>query len=368
MNVPFLNLEHFHKIIKNEIFSELNQFYDRNSFILGPKVEEFELNYAKFNQVNYALGTSNGLDALLLCLRSLNIKLNDEIIVPGNTFIATWLACSYVGAKIVIVEPNPLTHNIDVDKIESAITKNTKVIIPVHLYGQACEMDKIVDIAIKYNLYIIEDNAQSQGAFYNGKITGSFGNINATSFYPGKNLGALGDAGAITTNDKDLFNKAFELRNYGSSVKYVNDSIGYNMRLDEIQAVILNVKLRYLSDSIQKRVEIANIYNELLKDVSQIKLPVLAQNSTHVYHLFVIQTDKRNELQNYLNEKGITTLIHYPIPPHLQKAYQALGYKKGDFPISENLADRVLSLPIWPGLSFKEVQYVSESIIHFFKR
>ena len=296
----------------------------------------------------------------------LGIGKGDEVIVPSNTYIATVLAVSYVGAKPVFVEPNIETYNIDFSKIEEAVTPNTKAIMPVHLYGQACEMQPIMDIAKKYNLFVIEDNAQSQGATYKEKITGSWGDINGTSFYPGKNLGAIGDAGAVTTNDENLAEKVKILRNYGSQKKYYNEFIGHNMRLDELQASFLSVKLKYLKEWTLKRQEIGAWYDEALKEIEGLILPKIAEGATHVYHLYVIRTKKRDELQSYLNEKGIGTLIHYPIPPHLQEAYESLGLKKGDFPIAEELAETCLSLPVWPGMGVEHVELISENIKAFF--
>jgi dTDP-4-amino-4,6-dideoxygalactose transaminase len=257
------------------------------------------------------------------------------------------------------------TYNINVNQIEAAITSKTKAIIPVHLYGQACEMEEIMKIADKYKLYIIEDNAQAQGATFNQKLTGSFGDMNGTSFYPGKNLGALGDAGAVTTNNSFLAEKAKVLRNYGSQKKYYNEVIGFNMRLDECQAALLSVKLKYLTEWTMQRQQIAAWYNELLDGIGDLVLPKLANGATHVYHLFVIRTTKRDHLQEYLTQNGIGTLIHYPIPSHLQNAYKHLGYKNGDFPIAEEIASTCLSLPIWPGMT-KDMVYKIKDILSIF--
>jgi len=307
------------------------------------------------------------LDAIIIALKTLNIGKGDSVIVPSNTYIATWLAVSYVGAEIIPVEPHPKTYNIDPTKIESAIQSNTKVIIPVHLYGQICEMDKIMAIAQKYNLFVIEDNAQAQGTYFKGKISGSWGHINATSFYPGKNLGALGDAGAITTNDEHLAQKAKTIRNYGSQKKYYNEVKGINSRLDELQAAFLKVKLKYLDEWNKERNQIAQWYYDYLKEIDEIILPTIHPDATSNYHLFVIRTPKRNELQEYLHQHQIGTLIHYPVPPHLQEAYKELGYKKGAFPIAEEIADTCLSLPMYPGLSKENVEYIAQTIKNFFK-
>ena len=355
-----------HAPIKQEIMQTFEAFYDSNWYVLGDKVKQFEADYALLNKTEYAVGISNGLDALHIALMSLGIGTGDEVIVPSNTYIATALAVSYVGATPIFVEPNIQTYNIDPHLIEAAITPKTKAIMPVHLYGQACEMEAIKAIAIKHNLYIIEDNAQSQGAQYNNIYTGAWGDVNGTSFYPGKNLGALGDAGAITTNDKDLAQKAMVLRNYGSQKKYYNEVIGHNMRLDECQAAFLSVKLKYLKEWTLQRQQIGAWYDEALKEIGGLILPKIAEGATHVYHLYVIRTKKRDELQSYLNEKGIGTLIHYPIPPHLQEAYESLGLKKGDFPIAEELAETCLSLPVWPGMGVEHVELISENIKAFF--
>jgi dTDP-4-amino-4,6-dideoxygalactose transaminase len=367
MKIPFLNFSATHQPIKAEMMNAFEKVYDNNWFVLGEQVKAFESNYAAFNQVNHAVAVSNGLDALHIALKTLNIGPGDEVIVPSNTFIATVLAVSYVGATPVLVEPNLHTYNIDPSKIEAAVTPKTKAIMPVHLYGQACEMTEIMRIAEKYNLKVIEDNAQAQGATYQDKVTGSFGHINGTSFYPGKNLGALGDAGGITTNDVVLFEKAKVLSNYGTRVKYVNDEIGFNMRMDECQAAFLNVKLNYLSNWIKQRQQIANWYNQHLLNIEGLILPTVAQNATHTYHLYVVRTTKRDALMQYLTDNKIGTLIHYPIPPHLQQAYSNLGFSKGDFPIAEEIADTCLSLPIWPGMYEAEVEFVAKAIKQFFQ-
>jgi dTDP-4-amino-4,6-dideoxygalactose transaminase len=365
--IPFLNFEPMHKLIRSEIMQSFQDVYDANWFVMGKKLEAFEKEYAAFNDTKFSIGVSNGLDALHLALKALNVTKGDEVIVPSNTYIATALAASYVGATPVFVEPDPNTYNINPANIEAAITSKTKVIMPVHLYGQACDMDAIMTIAKKHNLFVVEDNAQAHGATFNGKITGSFGNANGTSFYPGKNLGALGDAGAVTTNDETIAKKIAMLRNYGSEKKYHNEEIGFNMRLDEVQAGFLSVKLKHLNEWTKQRKEIAKQYNEALKNVSDLVLPSVHANATHVYHLYVIKTENRDGLQKHLSENGIGTLIHYPIPPHLQKAYQSLGFKKGSFPIAEELADNCLSLPIWPGMTLDQVNTVAENIKKAFK-
>ena len=366
MNIPFLSFEHINRQIKAEILSAFESFFDKGWYILGDSVKKFELEYSVFNQTQFAVGVSNGLDALHIALKTLGIGNGDEVIVPSNTYIATLLAVSYVGATPVPIEPDLQTYNINPDLIEAAITPKTKAIIAVHLYGQSCNMDAIMDVAKKYKLFIVEDNAQAHGASWKDKITGSWGHINGTSFYPGKNLGAFGDAGAVTTNNEELAKKAMVFRNYGSQQKYYNEVIGYNMRLDECQAAFLSVKLKYLLGWTKQRKQIADWYNRYLNSTGDLILPVTAAHATHVYHQYVIRTKQRNALQNYLTENGIGTLIHYPIPPHLQKAYASLGYSSGDFPIAEELADTCLSLPIWPGMKEEDVVFIDGAIKKFF--
>lgn len=366
MKIPFLSFEAQNSRIKSDVLKAVENVFDSQWYVLGESVKKFEEEYAAFNQTKHCVGVANGLDALHIALQTLGIKEGDEVIVPSNTYIATWLAASFVGAKPVPVEPNPATFNLAPEKIEAAITPRTKVIMPVHLYGQACEMDAIMAIAEKHNLYVVEDNAQAQGATYNGKICGSFGHVNGTSFYPGKNLGALGDAGAITTNDDALNTKARSFRNYGSQKKYYNEVIGQNSRLDELQAAVLSVKLPHLMDWTAERVKAAEMYNQHLREVGDLILPAVAEKATHVYHLYVIRTKQRDALQAYLQENGIGTLIHYPVPPHLQEAYRHFGYKKGDFPLAEELAETCLSLPMYPGITEAQIAEVSETIKRFF--
>jgi dTDP-4-amino-4,6-dideoxygalactose transaminase len=367
MKIPFLSFEGMHQPIKKSLAEAFHNVLESNWFIMGGYLEKFEKEYADYNKVQFCVGLSNGLDAIHLALKSLNIGAGDEVIVPSNTYIATLLAVSFVGAKPVLVEPDINTYNIDPGKMEAAITRATKAIIPVHLYGQICEMDKIMAIAKKHNLYVIEDNAQAHGAMLNGRMAGSFGDINATSFYPGKNLGALGDGGAVTTNDKTLAGKVKVLRNYGSEKKYYNEVIGHNMRLDELQAALLSVKLQHLDSWIKTRRQIAAWYNDALKGIGDLVLPGEINQYAHVYHLYVIRTDKRDQLQEWLGKHEIGTLIHYPVPPHLQKAYSHLGFAEGAFPITEKIAKTCLSLPLWPGMTENDVQYVAEKTKSFFK-
>lgn len=363
--IPFLSFDYQQNLLGEIILQNIKEVLDSQWYVLGESVKEFENKYKTLSSVRYASGVGSGLDALIISLKALNIKKGDEVIVASNAYIASWLSITNVGATIVPVEPNEKTFNIDADKIEEKITVNTKVIMPVHLYGQPCEMDKIMDIAKKYNLYVVEDNAQAHLAKFKGKITGSFGDINATSFYPTKNIGAIGEAGCITTDNKKYAEFSKKYRNYGSSEKYICDLIGTNSRLDELQASILNIKLDYIEDWTRQRIEIANLYTQRLTNL--VETPFVNSKCSHVYHLYVIKTNKRDELKEFLQLKGIGTAIHYPIPPHLQKAYSHLNFKKGDFPIAEKLANQSLSLPIYPGLSNDQVIYICDSIKEFFK-
>jgi len=366
MNIPFLSFNAVNQKIKPEILTAFEQFFDDAWYILGDKVKQFENEYAQFNNVEHCVGVSNGLDALHIALRALNIGAGDKVIVPSNTYIATVLAVSYVGATPVFVEPDINTYNIDPARLADAITPDVKAVMPVHLYGQSCDMQAIMDIANTNKMYVIEDNAQSQGASFNGKLTGSWGQINGTSFYPGKNLGAFGDAGAVTTNDASLAHTASMLRNYGSDRKYHHELIGHNMRLDECQAAFLSVKLQYLNEWTSQRKQIAAWYNEALAGTGDLILPYVHPQATHVYHLYVVRTPLRNQLQEYLHSKGVGTLIHYPMPPHLQQAYIHMAYKKGDLPIAEQIADTCLSLPMWPGMTQDMVANVADTIKSFY--
>lgn len=366
MKIPFFDFQRMHSSIKAEMTNAFIDVFDSNWFILGKHVTEFENRFATYCNTSECIGVSNGLDAIYLALKSLEITEGDEVIVPSNTYIATVLAISYTGAIPIFVEPDISTYNIDPNKIENAISSKTKAIIPVHLYGQVCEMDKIMAIATKHNLAVIEDNAQSQGATYNGKKSGSFGIINATSFYPGKNLGALGDAGAVTTNDKKLASKVKMLRNYGSKEKYYNEVVGYNMRMDELQAAFLIKKLNHLDFWNKQRQDIAEIYHLELRENRFIILPKNLDLATSVYHQFIIRTENRNGLMAHLEANGITTMIHYPLPPYRQEAYAHLNMMKGTYPIADLLADTMLSLPIWPGLQEIEIKYICEKVNSFY--
>lgn len=368
MKVPFNDFIATHQAIGSEIEAAALRVLQSGWFVLGKEVEEFERQYAAFNKVPHCVGVANGLDALYISLKALGIQPGDEVIVPSNTYIATVLAISYVGATPVFVEPDENTYNINPGLIEKSITPRTRAIIPVHLYGQICEMDSICAIAEKYNLSIVEDNAQSQGSACNGRLAGTFGHINATSFYPTKNLGAIGDAGAITTNNNQLAQFARTFRNYGSQKKYYNEIVGANSRLDELQAAILLAKLNHLQKWNERRAYIANYYTKNLTGVGDLILPQLADGCTSVWHLYVVQTNKREQLIQHLQTHNIATSIHYPVPPHLQQAYSHLGYKKGDFPIAEKLAEKVLSLPVYPEMTDEQCAYVCDKTIAFFNQ
>lgn len=357
MKIPFLNLEPMHKQIKDEIITGFEKIYDRNWFILGQSVEAFEEEFSKYCNAEYCISCGNGLDALSIILRGYDIGEGDEVIVPSNTYIATALAVSYVGARVIFVDPNIKTFNIDVNKIEEAITRKTKAIIAVHLYGRPAEIDKIKVLCEKYNLKLIEDAAQSHGAMYKGKKTGNLGDAAGFSFYPGKNLGALGDGGAILTNDSVLAQKVRSIRNYGSTIKYHNEHKGVNSRLDEIQSEFLRIKLKYLDKWNVDRRKSAKLYLEGINN-AKIILPCINSIEESVWHVLAIRTEYRNELENYLKAKGIETLIHYPIPIHLQNAYDNLGYKVGDFPVAETISKTVLSLPLWYGMRDDEINYI----------
>lgn len=357
MKIPFLNLEPTHLEIKDEIMNAFEKIYNKNSFILGESVDLFEQEFAKYCNADYCISCGNGLDALSIILRGYYIGEGDEVIVPSNTFIATALAVSYAGAKVVFVEPDIKTFNIDVNKIEKAITRKTKAIIAVHLYGRPAEIDKIKVLCTKYNLKLIEDSAQAHGAVYNGKKTGSLGDAAGFSFYPGKNLGAFGDGGCILTNDAVLAKKVKAIRNYGSEIKYNHEYKGVNSRLDEFQAEFLRVKLPYLDKWNSSRQKTAKLYLEGIKN-HKIILPFVKSEYRSVWHIFPIRAESRDALASYLKSNGIETLIHYPIPIHLQKAYKDLGFKLGDFPFAENISNTVLSLPIWYGISESQINHV----------
>lgn len=364
MKVPFVSFLPMEKELDAQLRAAFERVYKRSWYIEGVEDEAFEKAFAEYCDTKYCVGVGNGLDALMLALKALNVGEGDEVIVPSNTYIATALAVTYVGATPVFVEPDIRTYNIDVHKIESAITNKTKAIMPVHLYGQACDMDPLMEIARRYHLYVVEDCAQAHGATYKGRKIGTFGDLSGFSFYPGKNLGALGDAGAAIGNDKELIDKVRALGNYGSDYKYHHIYKGNNSRLDEMQAAFLSVKLTHLDKMNAERRIIANKYLQGIQN-SEIILPYVPEYTDSVWHIFAVRCDRRNELECYLKEKGIGTNKHYPIPMHLQECYQDLGYKEGDFPIAEEISRTELSLPLYYGMTDEEIQYVIESINEF---
>ena len=332
-------------------------------YVLGPSVEKFEQEFASYTGAKYAVGVASGLDALILAFRVLGIKEGDEVIVPANTYIASVMGVTINGATPVFVEPDEF-HNIDASRIEEAVTENTKAVLVVHLYGQACEMDRITEICRKHNLKLVEDCAQSHGAKYNGQMTGTFGDIGCFSFYPSKNLGAFGDGGAIVTNGENYAADLKMLRNYGSRKRYYFEEVGMNSRLDEMQAALLSVRLKHLDELNEEREMLANRYLTGIKN-GKIILPIVRKNATTVWHQFVITTSKRDELIDYLKEKEIGSIIHYPIPPHLSECYRNLNYKEGDFPVTEKDAHEVLSLPFYNGMTEEEQAYVIDALNRF---
>lgn len=364
MKVPFVSFIPLEKELDIEIRNAFERVYKRSWYIDGEEVKRFEDSFAKYCDSNYCVGVGNGLDALMLILKALGISKGDEVIVPANTFIATALAVTYVGATPVLVDPGIESFNIDVDKIEEKITGKTKAIMPVHLYGQPCDMDRIIDIATKYGLHIVEDCAQAHGATYKGKKVGTFGIAAGFSFYPGKNLGALGDAGAVICNDMELADKVRALGNYGSDYKYHHIYQGNNSRLDELQAAFLSVKLNHLDRVNEERRKIAQRYREEIRN-DKVILPSIADDIEHVWHVFAIRCQYRDDLEKYLNDRGIGSNKHYPIPIHLQQCYTELDYKKGDFPVSEEISKTQLSLPLYYGMSADEIEYVIDTINRF---
>ena len=361
MNIPFLDLKAPYVELKSEIDQAVARVMNSGWFIGGAEVEQFELEFANYCDAAHAIGVANGLDALHLALLAMGVGPGDEVIVPSNTYIATWLAVSQCGATPVPVEPDPQTFNINPLGIETAITARTKVILPVHLYGQPADLDPIIAIARRHNLRVLEDGAQAHGARYKEKRIGGHGDAVAWSFYPGKNLGAMGDGGAVTTNDPELADRIQLLRNYGSRVKYVNEVKGYNSRLDPLQAAILRVKLAHLDNCNERRAAIAIQYRQGLAHCG-ITLPVAPNWAANVWHLYVVRYPNRDVLQTKLNQAGIGTLIHYPIPPHLQGAYRDLGFSEGAFPIAERIHKEVLSLPMFPSMTKIQMTAVIQAI------
>ncbi len=362
--VPFSDLLPIYEEIKDELTPAIEKIYKKGDFILGESVKLFEQEFADYCGAKYAIGVSSGTDALFLSLKALGIGLGDEVIVPAYTYIATAFAVTYTGAKPVFVDINEDNYCMNMDCLEKAITENTKAIIPVHLYGQSCNMNKLKNIATKHNLKVIEDAAQAHGAIYKplNKRVGSIGDLGCFSFYPSKNLGAFGDGGIITTNSEELYKKVFMLRDCGRINKYEHIIIGRNNRLDTVHAAALRIKLTRLDKWNELRQKSADYYNSLLKDVQEVVTPKVSEYSSHIYHVYAVRVKNRDNVINHLRQNGIGALIHYPIPLHLQKAYESLGYKQDDFPISEKVASEIISLPMFPHITKEQIELVVTTI------
>ncbi|MDX9713173.1 MAG: DegT/DnrJ/EryC1/StrS family aminotransferase [Ignavibacteriales bacterium] len=377
MNIPFLDLKANYNSIKSEVNAAIQQVLDNTAYILGASVQNFERDFSAAHQVKYCLGTSSGTDANHLVLWGLGIGAGDEVIVPANTFIATAWGATLCAATPVFVDCDPETYNIDPAKVEKAITKKTKAIVAVHLYGQSADLDPLIDIAKKHNLILVEDAAQAHLAEYKGKLVGGLTEAASFSYYPGKNLGAYGEGGAVTTNNEALYNKIKKLREHGQSQKYYHDILGHNYRMEGIQGAVLEVKLKYLSKWTDARRSVAAKYNEGLKNFAKVITPKEASYAKHVYHLYVIQLNDgsleksnqlRDKLKDFLTQNGVNVGLHYPIPLHMQECFKNLGYKKGDFPNSEKIAEAGLSLPMFPELTDEQINYVIEKIKEFFSK
>jgi len=379
MNVPFLDLKVQYKQIEHEVLPMVTEAMTNGAFIGGPQVLGFEKEFAEFCESKYCAGLNSGTDALRFALMAVGVGPGDEVITVPNTFIATTEAISQAGATPVFVDIDERTYNMDPQKLEdflkkrlkpqaSSLKPTPKAVIPVHLYGQPADMDLILDIAQTHNIKVIEDACQAHGALYNNRKVGSFGSVGCFSFYPGKNLGAYGEGGAIVTQDEEIANKIRMIRDHGQAKKYFHDMEGYNGRLDAIQAGVLRIKLKRLTNWNHSRRENAAYYNELLSEIEDITLPVEADFASSVYHLYVILVDDREGLQQFLSDKGIGTGLHYPLPLHLQKAYAHLGYEDGSFPVTESVAKRLISLPMFPELTREQIEYVAESIKEFINR
>lgn len=361
MKVPFLDLHAAYAELREEIDQAVARVLESGWFLLGEELEAFESAWAQYCGTRYAVGVGNGLDALHLILRALDVGPGDEVLVPSHTFVATWLAVSQIGARPVPVEVDPATYNMDPERLEAAITPRTRAVIPVHLYGQPVDIDPILDLARRRGLRVVEDAAQAHGARYRGKRVGGLGDAAAWSFYPGKNLGALGDGGAVTTDDFEIADRIRRLRNYGSRVKYQHEIEGVNSRLDEIQAAVLRVRLGRLDEWNARRSAVAKVYREELSGTALV-LPTVPAWAEPVWHLFVVRSELRDGFRSRLATAGVETLIHYPVPPHLQTCYARLGHSRGALPISESLASRVLSLPIGPHLQSDSLEHAILSV------
>jgi len=377
MNVPFLDLKAQYRTIKHKVDPAIQNVINNTAFILGESVSQFEKEFAKAHDVKHCYGTSSGTDGNHIALWALDIKPGDEIIIPANTFIATAWGATLCGAKPVFVDCHPDSYNIDPSKVEAAITTKTKAIVAVHLYGQPADMDQLKKIAVENKIYLIEDAAQAHIAEYKAKKIGGLSDIASFSFYPGKNLGAYGEGGAVVTNNDELANKIKLVREHGQSKKYYHDFYGHNYRMEGIQGAVLGVKLKYLQEWTEERRRAAAKYRELLNDIEQLKVPAEMPDVKHVYHLYVVKVmgknlsereETRNRLQSFLSDAGIATGFHYPIPLHLQKCFNHLGYNKGDFPVTEDLAQSGISLPMFPELTNEQIEYVALKIKAFFQK
>ncbi|MEJ2725048.1 MAG: DegT/DnrJ/EryC1/StrS family aminotransferase [Deltaproteobacteria bacterium] len=368
MNVPFLDLKTQFREIEHEVLPMVKEAMENAAFIGGPQVLGFEREFAAFCDSKHCVGVNSGTDALRFALLAAGVGPGDEVITVSHTFIATTEAVSQVGARPVFVDIRPDTYNIDANKIEEVITPNTKAIIPVHIYGQPADMNGVMEIAGKHNLTVIEDACQAHGALHRNRKAGSIGRVGCFSFYPGKNLGAYGEGGAVVTQDSDIAQRIRMIRDHGQGKKYFHDVEGYNGRLDAIQAGVLRIKLKRLDDWNKARRRNASYYDHLLSEIPGVTTPAQADDTVSVYHLYVILVDDREGLQRYLGEKGVGTGLHYPLPLHVQKAYAHLDYKKGDFPVTESVASRLLSLPMFPELTREQIEYVAECIKQFLGR
>lgn len=367
MNVPILDLKPAYEELRGELDAAYQRVMDSGWLLLGRELEAFETEYAVSVGVKHCVGVANGLEAMQLVLMALGVGPGDEVIVPSHGYIATWLAVTHVGATPVPCESDPQTYNLDAGQVAAAVTPRTKAILPIHLYGQTADMNAINAVASRHGLFVLEDAAQSHGARCHGRAAGALGGAAGVSFYPSKNLGAMADAGAVTTSDDALADKLRHLRNYGSKVRYQNEYLGLNSRLSELQAAFLRAKLPRLEAWNARRQALADLYRTRLTGVGDLVLPFVPAWASPVWHLFVIRTSRRNALQQHLTAHGVGTQIHYPVPPHLSRAYTGAGWKRGDFPLAETLADQVLSLPIGPHVTATQVEYVCAQVTSFFQ-
>jgi dTDP-4-amino-4,6-dideoxygalactose transaminase len=366
MLVPFVDLRQQHSLLADEIQQMVRRVLEAADFIRGSCVAEFEGAFGALLDARHVVGASSGLDALRIALQALDVGPGDDVIMPANTFIATALAASAVGARPVLVDCDESTFNIDARGVAGAISSRTRAIVPVHLCGQAADLGPLLDLAEAHRLYLIEDAAQAQGTRYKGRAAGTIGTVGCFSFYPSKNLGAIGDGGAIVTNDEALAARARRIANYGANGKYEHVEKGLNARLDTVQAGVLTIKLRHLSEWNRRRADHAGMYDALLADVDSVQTPFTSADSTHIYHLYTLRAERRDELRRYLTDRGIETGIHYPIPIHQQPAYRELGYQLGDCPVAVRLSREVLSLPMFPELTREQIHYVCESVRRFY--